>query len=369
MRYIGQFTEGSRVGDVYLCKHRQMAVTRNGKEYANVLLQDKSGTIDAKIWDLTNPGIMDFDDLDYVYVEGDVTVFNGSNQLNIRRIRRADESEYTPADYLPVSARGLGEMYQEMKTLVESIRDPWLSRLAASYFIDDKAFLRRFCYHSAAKSVHHGFVGGLMEHTLGVMRLCDYMAGAYPMLRRDLLLTAALFHDIGKTQEISAFPENDYTDEGQLIGHIIIGTQMVHDRVREIEGFPPVLARELEHCILAHHGELEYGSPKKPALMEALALSLADNADAKLETMKEALSGGATGNKDGWLGFNRFLDSNIRKTKGIEDPASPAPKAENPSKDLPRRERGAGIPAPAEHRGGREHFSNGIDFSGLGLKG
>ena len=143
-------------------------------------------------------------------------------------------------------------------------------------------------------------------------RLCDYMSKAYPVINRDLLITASLLHDIGKTKELSAFPLNDYTDEGQLLGHIYMGAQMIHDRVSQIPDFPEVLKNELIHCILAHHGELEYGSPKKPALLEALALNFADTTDAKMETMIEALNAG--GEIKGWLGFNRFLDSNIRRT-------------------------------------------------------
>lgn len=312
MKYIEQFREGMRVSDVYLCKTRQIAVTKNGKEYASVLLQDKTGTIDSKIWDLNSPGIGSFEPLDYVYVDGDVTVFQGSNQLNIKRIRKADEGEYREADYLPVSSKDVKEMYRELTALVQSLKNPYLKKLASSYYIEDKDFVKRFCFHSAAKSVHHGFVGGLLEHTLSVMKLCDYFASAYPMLNRDLLLTAGLFHDIGKVKELSAFPENDYTDDGQLLGHIIIGTEMVSERIRQIPGFPEKLAAELKHCILAHHGELEYGSPKKPALLEALALNFADNTDAKMETMIEVLKG--AGDNNGWLGYNRFLETNVRKT-------------------------------------------------------
>ena len=172
--------------------------------------------------------------------------------------------------------------------------------------------MKAFSFHSAAKSVHHGFVGGLLEHTLSVVKMCDYFSKQYPALNRDLLLTAAMFHDIGKTKELSAFPENDYTDEGQLLGHIIIGVQMLEERIAAMPGFPKKLEHELIHCILAHHGELEYGSPKKPALIEALALNLADNADAKLETMTEILKG--AGDNMGWLGYNRFMESNVRRT-------------------------------------------------------
>ena len=302
------------VSDVYLCKSKQIALTKAGKEYGSLILQDKTGTVDAKIWDLGSPGVGSFEALDYVYVDADVTVFQGSHQLNVKRIRRAEDVEYIPEDYLPVSAKSIDQMYGELEAYIASLKNQQLRSLASSFFIEDKRFAKEFKAHSAAKSVHHGFVGGLLEHTLSVVQLCDFFAGHYPALNRDLLLTAAMFHDIGKTKELSNFPENDYTDAGQLLGHIVIGSQMVMSRIEKMPGFPPKLAAELVHCILAHHGELEYGSPKKPALLEALALNFADNTDAKMETMLEALKNG--GDNKGWLGFNRFLDSNIRKTEG-----------------------------------------------------
>ena len=312
MRYIGTFREGMHIADVYLCKNKQIALTKNGKEYGNLVMQDKTGTIDAKIWDLGSPGVGEFETMDYVHVEADVTLFQNSFQLNVRRIRRAQEGEYVEADYLPVSKKDIKKMYEELLGYIRSVKNPYLQKLLCGYFVENAAFAKAFQFHSAAKTVHHGFVGGLLEHTLSVTRLCDYYAGYYPMINRDLLLTAAIFHDIGKTRELSRFPENDYTDDGQLLGHIIIGTEMVGESIRSIPGFPEKLATELKHCILAHHGELEYGSPKKPALLEALALNFADNTDAKMETMIEALQSG--GENKGWLGYNRLLESNIRKT-------------------------------------------------------
>lgn len=312
MRYIGTFREGMHIADVYLCKNKQIALTKNGKEYGNLVMQDKTGTIDAKIWDLGSPGVGEFETMDYVRVEADVTLFQNSFQLNVRRIRRAQEGEYVEADYLPVSKKDIKKMYEELLGYIRSVKNPYLQKLLCGYFVENAAFAKAFQFHSAAKTVHHGFVGGLLEHTLSVTRLCDYYAGYYPMINRDLLLTAAIFHDIGKTRELSRFPENDYTDDGQLLGHIIIGTEMVGESIRSIPGFPEKLATELKHCILAHHGELEYGSPKKPALLEALALNFADNTDAKMETMIEALRSG--GDNKGWLGYNRLLESNIRKT-------------------------------------------------------
>ncbi len=322
MKYIESFRDGLRVSGVYLVKTKNLALTKNGKEYMNVTLQDRTGTVDAKVWEPNSPGINEFDVMDYVHVEGNVTVYNGVNQLSIQRLAVAEEGSYDPKDYLPVSGRPLEEMSQELDRGIASVKNLHLHRLLEMIFVEDKAFRKEFMQHSAAKSVHHGYVGGLMEHTLSVAAVCDYFAHHYPDLNRDLLITAALCHDIGKVRELTAFPRNDYSDEGQLIGHIVMGYEIIMNTARQIPDFPPVLASELGHCILAHHGELEYGSPKKPALMEAMALSFADNVDAKLETMREALGAadrsGKSKENNGWIGFNRLIDSNMRKTSSTD---------------------------------------------------
>ena len=249
--------------------------------------------------------------LDYIYVAGTVSSFNGSLQASLKQVRKADPGEYIPADYLPVSKKNTRAMYQELLDFAGGVTNPYLSKLLKAFFIEDKEFISSFAKHSAAKTVHHSFVGGLLEHTVSVTHFAAFLADAYPIINRDLLITAALLHDIGKTKELSFFPMNEYTDDGQLLGHITIGAEMIHDKASQIEGFPELLETKLKHCILAHHGEYEFGSPKKPAIIEALALNLADNADAKLETMTEALEN--AGSED-WLGFNRFFDSNLRKT-------------------------------------------------------
>lgn len=312
MKYIETLREGERINEIYLCKFKQAALTKAGKPYDNVILQDKTGTLDAKIWDPGSVGIDDFDALDYVAVTGDITSFQGNLQLSIKRARKAREGEYDPKEYLPTTDKDVEEMYAQLLGHIDSVKNIYLNQLLHMFF-DDPDFAAKFKFHSAAKSVHHGFVGGLLEHTLSVTKNCDYFAKNYPFLNRDLLLTAAMFHDIGKLKELSAFPANDYTDAGQLLGHIMIGAEWVGEKIRLIDGFPEVLANELKHCILAHHGELEYGSPKKPALVEALALSFADNVDAKMETMRELLTNVPDNNLE-WQGFNRLLDSNVRKT-------------------------------------------------------
>ena len=313
MHFIGELREGERINEIYLCKQKQTALTKAGKPYESLVLQDKTGTLDAKIWDPSSQGIEECDALDYINVMGDVTSFQGTLQLNIKRLRKASEGEYEPKDYLPVSEYNVEEMYRELQGYVKSLTNPYLKKLASGLFLEDADFAKRFQFHSAAKSVHHGFVGGLLEHTLSVTKLCAFFADTYPILNRDLLVTSALFHDIGKLEELSALPANDYTDEGQLLGHIAMGMEIVGMRIRAIDGFPRKLANELKHCILAHHGELEYGSPKKPALPEAVALNFADNLDAKMETMKELFVNVPEGNTD-WQGYNRLFESNIRRS-------------------------------------------------------
>ncbi len=311
MKYIKDYKDGDRVFDIYFCKFKSSAVTKNGKNYDNVILQDRTGTLDAKIWDPNNVGIADFEAMDYIEVYGDVTSFNGALQVNVKRVRRCEEGEYDESEYMPVSKKNLDEMYAELLKIIDSIQNTYLNTLIKKFFVEDEAFALRFKRASAAKSVHHGFIGGLLEHTLGVTKLCEYYCTAYPALKRDLLLTAAICHDIGKTREISAFPANDYTDEGQFLGHIVMGSEMIGQKAREIQGFPPMLEMELKHCILAHHGEYEYGSPKKPALIEALALNYADDTDAKMETFTEILE---STQENGWLGYNRLFETNLRRT-------------------------------------------------------
>ncbi len=311
MRYINTLHEGETIRNVYLCKGKRSAETRNGKPYDNLILQDKTGTLDGKVWDPHSGGIADYEEMDFIEVYGEVINYNNNLQLNIKQIRIAKEGEYTPADYMPTTDKSTDKMYAELLRYIDKVGNQYLKQVLEYYFVKDEEFAKKFKAHSAAKSVHHGFSGGLLEHTLSVVKFCEYMAGAYPILNKDLLITGAICHDIGKIQELSAFPMNDYTDDGQLLGHIIIGVEMIGDAVRSIPDFPKKLASELKHCIVAHHGELEYGSPKKPALAEALALNFADCTDAKMQTLTELFK---EKNTNDWIGYSRLFESNLRKT-------------------------------------------------------
>lgn len=312
MRYIKDLKEGDGVRDIYLCRKKDILKSKTGDDYFALSLGDKTGTVDGKVWTVNSPGIGDFEAGDYINIDGFVKLFNSRPQIIINRLQKANENDIDPADYLPTTTKNIDDMYREIMQYIKSIQNPFLKTLMNSIFIEDKPLAKSISTHTAAKTLHHAFQGGLLEHTLSVTRICEAFSKQYPILNRDLLLSAAMLHDIGKTLELSDLPENDYTDEGQLLGHIYMGAEFVDKRIAAIEGFPKKLRNEVIHCILAHHGELEFGSPKKPALAEAIALSFADNMDAKMEFVTELFNTAAS--DDGWLGMQKNLESNIRKT-------------------------------------------------------
>ena len=274
MNYINTLREGDNISEVYFCKQKVVAQSKNGKTYYSLVLQDKTGTLDAKVWDLSN-AIAHFEAMDFIKVDGQITVYNNSLQMNVRRIQKAQEGTYDESEYMPYTKYNVEEMYTELLDFINSVKNEYLSKLLKSFFVDDENFAKRFKKHSAAKAVHHNFIGGLLQHTLAVTKMCDFLASSYDIINRDLLITAS--------------PCRGTTQSGGSL-----------------------LQSELEHCILAHHGELEYGSPKKPQLVEAVALSFADNTDAKMESFRAEAESSVT--ETGWIGYSKWFDSNIRKT-------------------------------------------------------
>ena len=312
MNYINTLRDGENFSEIYYCKSKTIATTKAGKSYYNLVLQDKTGFIDGKIWDLSS-GIDHFEAGDYIKIDGQVTSFNNSLQLNIRRLRKATDGEYVESEYMPYSPYNIEQMYGFLLDMINSVKNEYLNALLKSFFVDDKDFIKKFKRCSAAKSLHHSFIGGLLQHSLFVAKNADHIANQYKVINRDLLVTAAICHDIGKVTEFSEFPENDYTFEGNLLGHIVVGAEMIRERALQIEGFPTDLRVNLEHCILSHHGKLEFGSPKKPMIIEAVALNFADDLDAKLEAFTEALNADQSGSKN--LGKHYMFESNIFRTE------------------------------------------------------
>ena len=237
MRYINTLHEGETIRNVYLCKGKRSAETRNGRPYDNLILQDKTGTLDGKVWDPNSGGIADYDEMDFIEVYGEIISYNNNLQLNIKQIRKAQEGEYIAADYMPTTEKSTDGMYEELLGYIKKVENQYLRQVLEYYFVKDETFIRNFKGHSAAKTVHHGFAGGLLEHTLSVVKFCDYMVGAYPILNKDLLFTAAICHDIGKTkipEEILNAPRRLTEEEFEIIkAHPVYSYELLWDNVDE----------------------------------------------------------------------------------------------------------------------------------------
>ena len=307
---IKELTEGNSIQNMILyCTSKSSAASVKGEYYA-LTLQDASGSLLGRVWEI-NEYIDQFEAKDFIKISGTVTSYKGALQINITNLDKVDSSAVNIDDFCPKAPRPIEEMWTEFMELVNSVQNEYLSKLLHAFF-DNEKIVSRFKTNSAAKTVHHAYIGGLLYHSLSVAKICDTLANNYPTINRDLLITVAVLHDIGKIKEIDAFPENDYTDEGNLLGHIYMGAEMVDIQVRKIDGFPKTLANEVKHCILAHHGGLEYGSPKVPALIEATALSFADDTDAKLRRFSDILADVSDSNWSERSDF--FLGTKFRKT-------------------------------------------------------
>ena len=311
MRYIEDLRENEHVLEHYLCKQKQSLKTRSGKTYLSLRLMDKTGTIDAKVWEMNND-IQSFEEGDMIKIDGNIVTFQNELQLKINKLRKSRDGEYIAGNYIPSTDKDIGELYAEVLAIIKSITHPQIRQLLEIIFVDDNEQAEAFKTRSAAKHMHHAYMGGLIEHTLAVAEICDFMSSRYKHLNRDILMASALLHDIGKVYELSAMPINDYTDDGQMLGHIVIGAEMVSKAVDMIPGFPHELASMIKHSIIAHHGEYEFGSPKLPCTAEAILLHYADNMDAKLKTFEEALNNDKTPGP--WTGYHKALNRYLRRT-------------------------------------------------------
>ncbi|WP_058486446.1 3'-5' exoribonuclease YhaM family protein [Defluviitalea phaphyphila] len=311
MRYLKDIRDGEQIIGHYLCKQKQTLKSRAGKPYISLKLQDKTGLVDGKIWDIHNE-IDEFDENCFVKIDGVVSVFQGEYQISIRRLRMSMEGEYDPMDYIPCTEKDINGMIEKIKEYINKVENVYIKKLLQSFFVSDEEFLKKFTSHSAARSVHHSYMGGLLEHTLSVVEYAEFLANHYTGVNRDIVIAGAMLHDIGKIEELSEFPLNDYTDFGQLLGHIMIGVEMVTQKINIIKDFPDSLAALIKHCILSHHGEFEYGSPKRPKTIEAMIIHCADNTDAKIKLFEEAIK--VEHPKGNWVGYNRMLGRNIRRS-------------------------------------------------------
>ncbi len=299
VRDIYRLPVGAPFSGYFVIEHVEIRKHRTGEPFLRLVLSDKTGTFQALWWkppkdaDLTV-----FKKGDVVFVEGHVEYFNGNLQPKLTQIRVAREGEYDPKKFICESRFPVEEQFTQLLELIESINNPFLKKLLESFFYDDR-FVEEFLRAPAGKTIHHACIGGLLEHTLGVAEICETVAKRYKSIDRDLLITAAILHDVGKVHEYSVETAIDRTDEGILLGHLYMGCEMVAFKIAEIEGFPKELKTKLIHCILAHHGQYEHGSPKKPKTLEAVALAYADALDSKVKGFEEFIER-ELGGERGW---------------------------------------------------------------------
>jgi len=310
MRFIEDIRDGDSIIGHYFCKEKLTLKSKAGKTYLSLTLSDRTGTLNAKVWEL-NSNIGDFEAGDYIKIDGFVSTFNSELQLKIAKIRQSQPGEYHQSDYVPTTRLDVEEMYAEIENFIQSIQNTFIKALLINIFSDED-ISSRFKTSTAAKTLHHSYSGGLLEHTLSVLQLCDFMSHRYPGVNRDILIATAMLHDIGKIWELTGFPTNDYTDSGQLLGHIYMGAELITRVAAKIEGFPPSLAMILKHCILAHHGDHEFGSPKLPSIIEAFILYYCDNLDAKVFAFLDIIDKDKS--PSNWTGYNRMFQRSIRKT-------------------------------------------------------
>jgi 3'-5' exoribonuclease len=272
----------------FLVAHKDIRQKKTGEPYLSLVLADRTGEIEAKMWDNVTEVMSTFDRDDFVKVKGLVQVYQNKTQFTIHKLRRLEDHEINAADYFPCSKRDPEEMFSELLGIIAKLQNDHLRMLLEAIFSDQK-IATLFKRAPAAKSIHHACLGGLIEHVLSLCGLCRMVGSHYPGVDVELLIAAAMLHDIGKVEELSYNRSFSYTISGQLVGHIIIGLQIVNDKMRAMPDFPPKLKTLLEHIILSHHGELEYGSPKIPLFAEALLFHHLDNLDSKFEAMRAAI--------------------------------------------------------------------------------
>ncbi len=340
--FVDQIKERDRIESIFLVRDKITAMAKNGKPYMTLKIMDRSGEVEGRIWDRVDEFSRQFDKDDFILINAKASVYMGKMQVVIQDLKKIDESFVDLSDFLPVSGRSQDEMRGELDALLNSLSDPFIAALLRAFF-DDTEFFARFRKAPAAKAMHHVFLGGLLEHSLAVAGLAVDVAGRYPQVNRDLLICGALLHDIGKVAELSYRRSFDYTDEGKLLGHIVIGVQMVEDRIRQIDGFPAELSMLIKHLLLSHHGQYDFGSPKRPKFLEAVILNFIDDLDSKINGVQTHID--KEPDREGnWTSYHRLYDRYFYKgatsiSNAGKDAATATPAFVPPQPDVkPRRE-------------------------------
>jgi len=334
--FVSNIKDRSQVDAVFLVREKITAMAKNGKPYLTLKLMDKTGEVEGKVWDKVDELSAAFNKDDFVAVRSKATVYLGKMQLVIAELKKVPDEAVALADFLPEAARAIGEMAGELAALLATLSDQHLKRLLAAFF-DDAAFMALYSSAPAAKGMHHVYLGGLLEHSLAVARLVDRIAPLYEGLNRDLLVAGALLHDVGKVREMTYSRSFDYTDEGKLLGHITIGVEMIQEKIAAIAGFPQELAMLLKHMLLSHHGQYEFGSPKRPKTVEATILNYLDDLDSKINGIRSHI-GKETESSSRWTSYHRLYDRYFYKDNCLNEgePVEPdaAPREEEPPAEV-----------------------------------
>ena len=328
-RYVTDLQPNESATTYFLVQSKDVRLKKSGERYLSLVLSDRTGQLEAKKWDDIGDVVDTFDRDDFVKVSGLVQIYRDRPQITIHRLRRLDESEVEIADYLPHTTYDIDAMWSELVSGVDAVGNPDLQRLLRG-FLDDEEIASRLKVAPAAKSLHHAFVGGLLEHITSLLRLARLTAGNYDFIDLDLVIAGVVLHDLGKIHELTYKRTFGYGDEGQLLGHIVIVLRMLDRKCAEIGGFPPKLKMLVEHMILSHHGQYEFGSPKLPMFPEALLLHYIDDLDSKLESMRASVAAEAVGDPN-WTRYNPSLERMLLKKGEFLNP-TPAAEPARPSR-------------------------------------
>ena len=304
--YINEIKENENVDSLFLVKEKSSSVTKVGNPYLKLKLGDRSGEMEGRIWTSVEIFAESFDKDDFVHVKGKAVAFQEHLQLNITHIEKVGEEEILLSDFFPVAEKDIDDMFQSLTEISQQVKNQYLRGLLRLFW-EDEPFLERFKMAPASKWLHHTYLGGLLEHTLSLTQLVLKTTSHYEGLNLDLLLTASILHDLGKVDELSYKRSFDYSDEGRLLGHIILGVERVEDKIRQLPHFPKNLSTLLKHLLLSHHGQYAWGSPKKPMTLEAVMLHYLDDMDAKMNGIKQFLK---TQVPDGseWSSYHRTFE-------------------------------------------------------------
>jgi len=313
-KYVCEIKERDWVEEPFLVRNKIMAMAKNGRPYMTLKLMDRSGEVEGRVWDRVDEFSACFERDDFILVSAKASVYMGKMQLIIQELRRLPDEDVDISDFLPVASRPVEAMISDLRERVADLGDLHLKALMQA-FLDDQEFLEGYSRAPAAKAMHHVYLGGLLEHALAVASLAEDVSQRYPALNRDLLIVGALLHDIGKVAELKFDRSFEYTDVGKLLGHIVIGVEMVEEKLRTIPGFPKEMAILVKHLLLSHHGQYDFGSPKRPKTLEAVVLNSLDDMDSKINGVQTHIEK-EPDSESAWTQYHRLYDRYFFKGYG-----------------------------------------------------